>query len=166
MWIVLKYKSNELQNLKYDFKNKLGEMPIFFQPKVKYQKYSKNKYISFDNFILGNYLLCYHKKFKQNSMLDNLKFSKGLKYFLVNSIYNQKDLSHFVKVCRSNEGTDGYLLPKFFNFLKFNKGIFINGPFSNMFFQVIEERKKKLKILIENIVTTISKDSNYLYRPI
>ena len=47
MWIVLKYKSNELQNLKYDFKNKLGEMPIFFQPKVKYQKYSKNKYISF-----------------------------------------------------------------------------------------------------------------------
>ena len=46
------------------------------------------------------------------------------------------------------------------------KAEFISGPFSNMIFEIIERQKNKLKILVGNIVTTISDNKNYLYRPI
>ena len=47
-----------------------------------------------------------------------------------------------------------------------NRGQFISGPFTNMMFEIIEKQKNKLKILINNIVTTVSDKQNYLYRPI
>ena len=46
------------------------------------------------------------------------------------------------------------------------KGIFLNGPFANMLFNVIENNQAKLKVLIGSITTTITKNSNYLYRPV
>ena len=46
-----------------------------------------------------------------------------------------------------------------------NRGQFISGPFTNMMFEIIEKQKNKLKVVIDNIVTTIS-DNKYLYRPI
>ena len=33
-------------------------------------------------------------------------------------------------------------------------------------FEILEKQKNKLKILIGNVVTTISDKKNYLYRPI
>ena len=35
-----------------------------------------------------------------------------------------------------------------------------------MVFEIIEKQKNNLKILIGNIVTTISDKKNYLYRPV
>jgi len=35
-----------------------------------------------------------------------------------------------------------------------------------MMFEIIERQKNKLKILLGNIVTTVSDKNNYLYRPI
>ena len=32
--------------------------------------------------LLGDYLFCYHKKFENKNVLNSLKFTKGLKYFL------------------------------------------------------------------------------------
>ena len=46
------------------------------------------------------------------------------------------------------------------------KAKFVSGPFTNMIFEVIEKQKNKLKILVGNVVTTISDKNNYLYRPI
>ena len=46
-----------------------------------------------------------------------------------------------------------------------NRGQFISGPFTNMMFEIIEKQKNKLKIVVDNIVTTVS-DNKYLYRPI
>ena len=46
------------------------------------------------------------------------------------------------------------------------KAKFISGPLTNMFFEIIEVQKKKIKILIGNTVTTISNNSNYLYQPL
>ena len=43
---------------------------------------------------------------------------------------------------------------------------FISGPFTNMMFEIIEKQKNKLKILIGNVVTTISDKGKYLFRPI
>ena len=47
-----------------------------------------------------------------------------------------------------------------------NRGQFISGPFTNMMFEIIEKQKNKLKIIVGNIVTTISDNNNYLYRSI
>ena len=70
MWIVLKYKKKELNLLKEDFKKVLGNLPLIFQPKIKYQKYEKNKLKYFELDILGDYLICYHEKFKKIKILE------------------------------------------------------------------------------------------------
>ena len=52
MWLVVKYKNNELQILKNSLVKKLGEKPIFFIPKIKYQQYYKNKLKTYEKNIL------------------------------------------------------------------------------------------------------------------
>ena len=39
MWVVLKYKNNELNFLKEDLKKKLGQQPEIYQPKIKLQRF-------------------------------------------------------------------------------------------------------------------------------
>ena len=43
MWIVFKYKKREFSLLKQDFRKILGDLPLIFRPKFKYQKLVKNK---------------------------------------------------------------------------------------------------------------------------
>ena len=38
MWLVVKYKKNELSFLKNDLKKRFGNLPTFFIPKIKYEK--------------------------------------------------------------------------------------------------------------------------------
>ena len=134
MWVVLKYKKNEINFLKQGFKKNLGELPIIFQPKIKYQKLIRNKLHFCENEILGDYLICYHKKFKNNKILSHLNNLKGLKYFLKNSFNNQKEIINFIAYCKANQSVDGYIQQGFFNFANIDKGIFLNGPFTNMIF--------------------------------
>ena len=54
----------------------------------------------------------------------------------------------------------------FFKTILTKKAKFISGPFTNMVFEILERQKNKLKILIGDIVTTISDKKNYLYRPV
>ena len=42
----------------------------------------------------------------------------------------------------------------------------MNGPFANMIFNVIENQKDKLKILVGDIKTTVIKNSKNLYRQV
>ena len=41
MWIVFKYKKKEFSLLKQDFRKILGDLPLIFRPKFKYQKLIK-----------------------------------------------------------------------------------------------------------------------------
>ena len=163
MWVVLKYRKNEFNFMKQDLKKALGDMPLIFRPKIKYQKLIKNKLQFLENDILGDYLICYHKKFNNSKILTVLKNLRGLKYFLSNSNNNQIEIINFVNYCKRNQDIDGYLKPSFFSFSKMTKGKFLNGPFTNMIFSVIENKKDKLKVLIGNVKTTITKNSDYLY---
>ena len=166
MWVVIKYKKNEFSFLKNGLKKTLGELPIIFRPKIKYQKFIRNKFHFIENDILGDYIICYHEKFKNSKILSLLTNLKGLKYFLKDSISNQKEIINFINYCKTNQGSDGYIHQSFFNFSNMSKGIFMSGPFTNMFFKVIENQGNKIKILIGNMTTTITKNSNYLYRPV
>ena len=53
-------------------------------------------------------------------------------------------------------------LKKYFD----KKAKFISGPLTNMFFEIIEKQKNKLKILVGSVVTTVSDNNNYLYLPV
>ena len=166
MWIILKYKKNEFNFLKRDFSEILGDVPLIFKPKIKYQKLIRNKLHFLENDILGDYLICYHKQFKDINILGILKNSKGLKYFLKGSHCNQDEIINFIDYCKKNQGADGCLTQSFFELTNMKKGMFLSGPFTNMIFSVIEKQKDKLKVLIGNVTTTITKNSNYLYRSI
>ena len=166
MWVVLKYNKNELNFLVKDFKKILGNSPLVFRPKLKYQKLVRNKLQFLEKDILNDYLICYHEQFKSIKILTILKNLRGLKYFLTNSQTNQKEITDFINHCEKNQDSDGYIKPSFFEFSNMNKGIFLSGPFTNMIFSVIEKQKNELKVLIGKMKTTITKKSNYLYRPV
>ena len=70
MWIVIKYKRNEFNFLKKGLTETLGNLPIIFRPKVKFQKLIKNKIQYIENDILEDYLLCYDGKFTKNNILN------------------------------------------------------------------------------------------------
>ena len=79
---------------------------------------------------------------------------------------NQKEISEFISYCKKHQDSNGYLNQDFFNFSEIKKGIFLSGPFTNLMFEVIGGQKEKLKILIGNITTTITKKNYYLYRSV
>ncbi len=164
MWIVAKYKPKEYKILRDSFYKILGEMPEFYSPKIKYEYYVKNKLKVFQKNILNNYLICRHEKFKDSKLLNLLKNAKGIIYFLNNSELNQKELESFVKFCKSHEDTNGFLRQTFFKVAQKTKAKFISGPFTQMIFHIIEDKGQKLRILLNNVNMTISKNSkNLLY---
>jgi|TARA_Y100000294_G_C8517273_1_gene321394 hypothetical protein len=164
MWVVFNYKSKELQTLKNSFFKILGGTPEFYSPKIKYEKYINNKRKTFEKNILNNYVICNHHKFSNSKFINLLKNCKGLNYFLSGSEYNQNELEKFVTFCKNNEDENGFLKQSFFTVTKKNKGKFISGPFTQMIFDIIEEKEKKIRILLNNVNVTISKQSkNLLY---
>ncbi len=160
----MKYKPKEFQILKESFCKVLGELPEFYSPKIKYEYYVKNKLKVFEQNILGNYVVCKHHKLIDSKLINLLKNSRGLIYFLNNSRLNQKELNNFIKFCKSHEDNNGFLRQTFFKVAKKTKAKFVSGPFTQMVFDIIEDKEKKLKVLLNNLNVTISKNSkNLLY---
>ena len=166
MWVVAKIKKKEIKIFKKNLIEKIGKDIQFYCPKIIYKKYFGDKVKKIEKFILENYIFCYHAKFKKASTISEIKYLKGLIYFLNGSDQNQKELIKFIEYCKSFENKDGYLTPLFFKTMVTKKAKFLSGPFTNMMFEILERQKNKLKILVGNIVTTIPNKTNYLYRPI
>ena len=95
-----------------------------------------------------------------NRIIALLKNSRGLSHFLNGFQLNQKDIVKFVQHCKFHENRDGFLSQSFFDITKKSKVKFISGPFTQMFFNIIEGKGKKIKGIINNINLTISKKSN------
>ena len=166
MWIVLKYRKSEFSFLRQDFRKILGDLPLIFRPKLKYQKFIKNRLHFLEKDILDDYLICYHEKFKNNKIMTILKNLRGLKYLLGSLKTNQKEIVNFINYCKKNQDENGYIKQSFFEFSNMKKGKFLSGPFTNMIFSIIENQKHKLKILVGKVTMTITKNSNYLYCPV
>ena len=103
--------------------------------------------------------------FSENSTLIQLKYLKGLKYYLDGFQNQQLQIQKFVKYCRNYE-KNGYISQEFFNNINFERGKFISGPFTNLVFNILERNKKKLKVLVGNFKTTINLSKDCLYLPI
>ena len=132
--------------------------------KPKYPKLKSFLWLNTKESILNKYLICKHNKFKDPKIVNILKNSRGLIYFLSGCEFNQKKLEEFIKFCRLNEDANGFLTQSFFKIIKKTKAKFISGPFTQMIFDIIEDRGGKLKVLLNNANMTISKSSkNLLY---
>jgi len=166
MWIIAKIKIKNLHTFKKELTEKTGVDIKFYLPKYEYEKHLGNKVKKFEKFILENYIFCYHKNFECSKFMSQLKFSKGLDYFLDGYIQNQKNIMKFINYCKTFENDKGYLTQSFFKTIITQKAKFISGPFTNMIFEILEKQKNKLKILVGNVVTTISNKKNYLYYPV
>ena len=166
MWVVAKIKIKNLNTFKSNIAEKVGDDIKFYQPKLEYHKYFGNEFKKFEKFILENYIFCYHAKFKKPNFVNEVKFLRGLEYFLEGYNQNQNNIVKFIECCMAFENDKGYLTQSFFTTITSKKAKFISGPFANMVFEILERQKNKLKILVGNVVTTISDKTNYLYFPI
>jgi hypothetical protein len=165
MWAVIKFDRKNLENLKKEFFNKLGKDVKFYLPRLKLIKFLNKKTYKREIFLLGDYLLCFHKDFSKNSILSSLRYSRGLKYFLNDFLNSQTDIEKFVNKCKINEDSNGFLKATFFNFKNKNKYEFISGPFTNLIFSVLKENNLSVDALIGKYRITVSKENN-LFRPV
>ena len=161
MWTIIKSDNKKFEFLKKDFFKVLRSETIYYRPKVEFYKKKKKKTIYF----LSEYVICYNKMFNDKEKIDLLKYSKGLKYFLNGYVQNQNEIEEFVNMCKKNENSNGVITLNFFNLEINSRFQFLNGPFKNLIFDIIENQKKKLKVLIGKIETNISKE-NLLIKPI
>ena len=166
MWIVAKVRSKELNTFKKNLIDKLGKDVKFHCPKIEYKKFIKNRVRKFEKILLENYIFCYHAKFSKCKLINNIRFIKGLEYFLEGHVQNQKEITKFINYCKLFENEKGYLVASFFKNIIVSKAKFVSGPLTNMIFEIIERQKNKIKILVGNIVTTIPDNKNYFYQPI
>ena len=157
MWIVAKYDKKKANFFLEDLKKKLKDKVVIYNPRVKIEKFYKKKLISKEFNILGDYIFCFNPKFENQKILNNLQFTKGLKYFLKGFYKSQKEIKEFIKKCKKFENENGFLSADFFD-IKINKKYkFNNGPLTNLIFQVLEIQKTKFKILMSDKIATIKK---------
>ena len=165
MWVVAKIDIKKISTLKNEFFKKLGKNVLFYSPKLKLRKFMNSKIQVKENFILGNYILCFHKEFEKKSSLTSLKYCKGLKYFLNDLYSSQKEILDFISKCKKNEDKEGFLKQNFFDFENNSKYEFISGPFTNLIFTLLSENKTYINALIGKYKISVSKNENF-FRPV
>ncbi len=151
MWIIINFKTNQFDILKQEFKKKLKIEPNFFFPKLKFQKIKKNKLVPYISPLLGNYIFCFHPKFNNENMLENMNYLKGLKFFLKGFKIYQTDILNFMDRCKKHEDENGFIKQTFFNFTTVEKIKFLSGPFTNMIFKIIKQNKNSFEVFTGKI---------------
>ena len=158
MWVILRYKKNNFQFLINDLRKKFKSDLEIYNPKFKTNLSIKNKFISSELTLLGDYFFCYHKEFNNSNIIYSLKFTKGLKDFIQGYKFSQKDIQDFIKRCRKSENEEGYLTNKFYNLYKNSKFKFNSGLFSNFIFKIVNLQKNKINLLLGNLKITTEKE--------
>ena len=165
MWTIIKFKQKQISILKDEIIKKLGKDVKFFIPRLKIQKIKNNKVYDKENYLLGNYMFCFQKKFSEKKVIETLKYCKGLTYFLDDYINSQTEINSFIKKCKINEDNNGFLKQSFFSYLVGEKYEFLSGPFSKMICKILDENKKNFEVLIGKYKATVSKEKS-LFRPV
>ena len=152
MWTIVKIKKNyNVLNLKNHLKKMLVSDPKIYSPKILQQTIKGNKFYTKNYYILGNYLLIFHEKFKNRFYLNKLNFIKGIDIVLNGFEHSQNEINFFVEKCKKNENTNGYLIQDFFLKNLRDKIKFCSGPFVNFAINLIEVQKNKNKRISRKI---------------
>ncbi len=165
MWVVIKIDKKKFFSLKQDLKIKFGNGVEIYRPKFLIEKFKKNKLYKKEFDLLGDYLFCYHTSFVQERLREQLRFTKGVKYFLNGFTSSQKEIKKFIYKCKSLENEKGYLKQSFYDLEIDEYYKFSSGPFTDKIFKIIELQKNKINILIGDIKTNISK-KEFLFTPL
>mgnify|MGYP001177269257 CR=1 FL=1 len=166
MWIVAKIKNNNSEIFKKNISEKSNSKTIFYEPKIICEGLLNKKITKRYKSLLENYIFCFNLNFKDKFFFNNLKYTKGLEFFLDGHIHCQKEILEFINYCKSFEDKNGFITTAFFKNIVSKKAQFVSGPFMNMTFDIIEKQKNKLKISIGRFITTVPDNCNYSYRPI
>ena len=166
MWVVAKVKNNCIKIFKNELSEKFDNEVTYYQPTVLCEKFFKSKLKRFKISLLKDYIFCYHKKFENKKMINQLQFLKGLNFFLGGYNVNQRDIIRFINYCKSYENTEGFIKSTFFRNSVISKAKFASGPFINMVFEILAKQKKNLRILIGNVECTVPDKKNYFYQPV
>jgi transcription antitermination factor NusG len=164
MWEINKVDKKKIDILKKEFSKKLDKEIIFYQPKIKIEKYRKNKLENKVVNILGDYIFCYHKILEDQKIIDGLQYCIGVKYFLRGCKQFQKDIEKFINKFKSFENEEGYVSKSFFEINKNTYYRFSSGPFTQQVFKIIEIQKDKINILLGKVKTTINR-KDFLLSP-
>ena len=165
MWAILKFQKNNLSLLKDDLNKKLGQDMKIYIPKLRIQKFQNNKLKSKEINLLGDYMFCFHTNLKEKKIVNSLRYTRGLKYFLDGFNQSQKEIEKFIEKCKVSENQDGFLSKEFFELELNKKYKFSSGPFSDKIFQIINLQRNRIKVLIGNMKTTI-KRKEFLFTPV
>jgi len=165
MWIIIKFDKKKFNFFKKELKNILSCNHVLYSPTLQINRYKNNKLIKIKYNILGDYIFCYDKTFKNKGILGQLKFVKGLKYILSGFLSEQKEIEEFIENCKNFENSDGYITQNIFQLQEDLKYKFISGPFVDKIFQIVKIQQNKIKILMGDIKTTIRK-RDFLFSPL
>lgn len=158
MWTIIKFEKKQFNTLINEIKLKLDNNFMIYRPKMLINFYKKNKILKKEIDLMGDYLFCFHKDFKKNNVLENLKFCRGIKHFIYGHKETQKEIIEFIDKCRKHENNDGYISNDFFELMENSDYRFASGPFTNRIFKILEINKFKLRIALGNVKTTIYKN--------
>ena len=87
----------------------LDQILKYITQKISIQKYRNNKLLKKEIYLLGNYVFCFHKKFYEPKIINNLQNLRGLKYFLRGFSSSQKEIINFIEKCKQLEDEKGLI---------------------------------------------------------
>lgn len=155
MWAIIKFDKKNINFLIKNFNHKLGSKVQFYKPKMIIQKLYNNKVVSKEIDLLGDYMFCFHEKIGHKSIINLLKYTKGLKYFLEGFKESQKEIISFIKKSKSAENKKGYLSREFYELCLYKSYKINSGPFSNVIFKIVELQSNKIETFLGNLKTSI-----------
>ncbi len=165
MWTVIKFEKKKIGLFKQEMKLKFGDDFKIYYPRMRVEKFKKNKIVKKEFSLLGDYIFCFQKNFIKQNMLQQIKFFKGVKYFLEGCGNSQNEIKKFISKCKEIENNEGYITQSIFN-AEINKLYkFSSGPFTEKIFKILNLNKNKISIIMGNIKTTINK-KEFLFNPV
>ena len=82
---------------------------------------------------------------------------RGLKEILKGCKESQLELVNFINQCKKAENDKGFLTQKFYELNTEKNYKFLNGPFSEKIFRIVDLQKNKIKVLIGNLNVQLSR---------
>tara|TARA_X000001036_G_scaffold409361_1_gene420384 strand:+ start:7803 stop:8306 length:504 start_codon:yes stop_codon:yes gene_type:complete len=164
MWVVGKIKQFQLEKIKNNLKEKekKGCKIDVYAPRFVFTRKVKNKFTKIEKNLLDNYVF-FNLNFNNFDIASkSLKFTKGLSYILNNFKSDQETIKKFINNCKNFEDERGFIKPSFFSIIKNSRAKFLNGPFSNFVFEVIEKKEKEMNILLGSIKVRVPYERFYL----
>lgn len=159
MWVIAKYDKRKKDFFKNNLRKKLGYGIKFYEPKIFIESYKHNKLIGKEFDLLGDYIFFSHEKLNNINYVNQIKYTKGLKYLLEGFYLFQSQINLFISNCKKHENDKGYVTDNFFNIDLNHEYKIISGAFTQQIFKIISLQKNKIYGLLGNFKTTFNRKS-------